>query len=95
MMRPIAAIVLAVAFGLSAAAEERLEREGARTVQPQVVFNIQHVEGSGDIVQLSFKSGVYDDPSLAKAVETLGKLTGASADAESHKGRSLGVRPLF
>ena len=75
---PLAAIVLAVAFGLSAAAEERLEREGARTVQPQVVFNIQHVEGSGDIVQLSFKSGVYDDPSLAKAVETLGKLTGAS-----------------
>jgi hypothetical protein len=78
MIRPIAALVLAVAFGLSAAAEERLEREGARTVQPQVVFNIQHVEGTGDIVQLSFKPGIYDDASLALAVEKLGKLTGAA-----------------
>jgi hypothetical protein len=66
-----------MAFGLTAAAEERLEEEGVRTVQPQVVINIQHIDGTGDIVQMSYMPGLYDDEALTAALTKLGKLTGA------------------
>jgi hypothetical protein len=66
-----------MAFGSVLATEERPVKDGVRTVEPQVVINIEHVEGTGDLVQMNFEPGMYDDRALVADVARLNELTGS------------------
>jgi hypothetical protein len=70
-------LVLAIgAVALVGAAGEDPE-DKVRTVEPQAVIAIEHVDGTGDVVQMHYKGGVYDEPSIKAAIADLAKQTGA------------------
>lgn len=71
------ALAVAGAVGLAGAAGEDPD-DRVRTVEPQVVVAIEHVDGTGDVVQLHYKGGVYDEPSLKAAIDRLADLSGAA-----------------
>lgn len=73
--------MLGLLFVLSPAAEERPKIEGARTVQPQAVFSVEHVEGTGDIVQMVFEGEVYDDAAIRASLDDLAKMTGGAVES--------------
>ncbi len=76
MLRGFGAGLLGLVFAVAVAAEERPNPDGVRTVQPQAVFSIEHVAGTGDIVQLVFREAIYDDASVRASLASLAKMTG-------------------
>ncbi len=65
---------------LVSAAEDSKDTGKARLVEPQAVIAIQHVDGTGDVVQMHYKGDVYDEPALKKAIGELASMTGAQVE---------------
>jgi hypothetical protein len=62
------------------AAEDVGASDNVRLVEPKVVIAIEHVEGQGDVVQVHYTGGVYDEQSTKAAVDKLASLVGAKAE---------------
>jgi hypothetical protein len=67
----ILALVLAVATAFVGAADERTLGQRTKTVEPQVVLTIEHVPGTGDLVEMLYSSGTYDEASLNASLSAL------------------------
>ena len=61
------------------ASEDVGTKDNVRLVEPQVVFSIEHVEGTGDLVQLHYLGDLYDEPAAKAAILGLTESLGAEA----------------
>ena len=59
------------------ATEDQGAPEKVRLVEPQVIIAVEHVQDSGDVVQMHFSGAVYDQPSVEAAVSELATTTGS------------------
>ena len=75
---PLAALASAL---FAQAAEEVANDKQVQLVQPQVVIAVEHVPGTGDVVQLHYKGGTYDEPAIQAAVKALAEATGATPES--------------
>ena len=64
-------LLLAVASANVLAAEELSPKERKKTVEPQAVLTIEHVPGTGDLVEMLYQSGTYDEASLRACLSVL------------------------
>jgi hypothetical protein len=62
---------------LAQASEDLSADERVQLVQPQVVISIEHVEGTGDVVQLHYRGGLYDEAAIKRAIDALAASTGS------------------
>lgn len=75
---PLAALASAL---FAQAAEEVANDKQVQLVQPQVVIAVEHVPGTGDVVQLHYKGDTYDEPAIQAAVKALAEATGATPES--------------
>jgi hypothetical protein len=74
-------LLVAVVSANVLAAEELSPKERKKTVEPQAVLSIEHVPGTGDLVELLYLSGTYDEASLRACLATLETSLGAPLES--------------
>lgn len=78
VLRAASLVLAALAFSpMLGAAEDDHASDNVRLVEPQAVISIEHIEGTGDVVQMNYKGDVYDESAIKAAIADLATLTGA------------------
>ena len=78
-----AALAVLVAV-CTVAAQDVSGADGVRAVEPKVVVQVEHVQGKGDLVEISFQGDVYDEPTLKADLDQLAKSLNAAIEGYSY-----------